>query len=223
MKRIVAISITIVALTVSTGVATKDARALNPMQTTASGVVDKELPDLNTLWKTAFNNWGWSYLWRSSAVGFYNPGPYSNKYTACGWTSAMLWVDNAVYCANDVSIYADQAWLQRLLNGYGDGVVAFVAAHEFGHHVANLQGRFVGKEEIERELNADCLAGFYFRWGITVSGVLHSNDYGEAVKAISYEFGGDPAGHGTAQLRNAWFKYGYTEYNINSCNRTFSY
>jgi hypothetical protein len=222
MKRIAALLIAIVALTAFAGTATTDARALNPIQTTVTGVVNKELPDLNRLWTTSFTNWGWWYLWRNTGVGFYNPGSYTNYYSACGWTSSAFWVDNAVYCTNDFSIYVDQSWVQRLLNRYGDGAAAFILAHEFGHHAGHLQGRFVGKREIERELNADCLAGFYFRWGITISGVMHSNDYGEAVTMISYELGGDPAGHGTAQQRIAWFKYGYTSYNINSCNSVFS-
>jgi predicted metalloprotease len=222
MRRIAALLILVVVLAGHAGIAVSEAKALNPMQTTVSGVVNKELPDLNSFWKTAFTNGGLSYLWRNTGVGLYNPGWYTNSYTACGWTSATFWASNAVYCPDDFSIYIDQTWVQGLLNGHGDGAAAFILAHEYGHHIGHLLGNFVGKKGIERELNADCLAGMYFRWGILGSRLLHSNDYSEAVAMIYHDLGGDPTGHGTAELRVSWFKYGYTSYDANKCNLVFT-
>jgi predicted metalloprotease len=223
MKRIAALVILVVALTGLAGVATTDAKALNPSRTTAAGVRDAVLSDLTTFWTTAFRQWGWSYLWRNTGVGFYHPGPYTGYASACGSTSGTFYVNNAAYCTNDFSIYADQTWLQSLLNRYGDGGPAMILAHEFGHHVGHLQGRFLGKDARERELNADCLAGMYFRWGVQYSGVLNYNDYLEARNLVWYELGSDPAGHGTSQVRLAWFDYGFSAYDISSCNSVFSY
>lgn len=224
MKHIkLTVAATVATLVLTLSMFAGSAQAFYPSQTSAAGVVNLELPDLNRFWTTAFRSWGWSHLWRNTGTGLHNPGPYSNYGSACGSTSSPPYVGNAAYCSNDFSIYADQTWLQWLLSRYQDGAPAMILAHEYGHHISHLQGRYVGKIPIERELNADCLAGMYFRWAVQYSRVLNDNDYLEARNLIWYELGGDPTGHGSRQLRLSWFVYGYDAYNINSCNAVFSY
>jgi hypothetical protein len=179
-------------------------------------VVTSVTPDLRTFWTKNFGNWGWTASWREvSRVGFYNTGPYDGYVTPCG---GML-LNNAFYCSGDRGIYFDRAYMQRLLNAYGDGAVALVAAHEYGHHIHYLRNRGFGKAS---ELASDCMAGMYFRWGYQYSGILDASDIREARNVIWGELGGDPTGHGTREQRLAWFDYGYRTYNINSCFQAYS-
>ncbi len=59
------------------------------------------------------------------------------------------------------------------------------------------------------------------RRGIQHSRLLNPNDLAEARNGIWNQFGGDPAGHGTAQDRLNWFDYGYRSYSLASCNQSF--
>lgn len=214
LRRFCGLVVLVISLAIVSGTAASDAKALNPSQTTVAGVVNKTLPDLNAVWWTVFRNAGWTHLWANTGVGLYNPGPYTNYLGACGYPS----LGNAYYCPGDHSIYLDQTWVHTFLNRYGDGAVAMILAHEYGHHIAHLEGYPAG---LAAELNADCLAGIYFRWGVGVSRVLNYNDYLEARSLIWNVLGTDPVGHGTAQQRLAWFDYGYTAYDLGACNRAF--
>ncbi|MEI2700084.1 MAG: neutral zinc metallopeptidase [Microthrixaceae bacterium] len=71
------------------------------------------------------------------------------------------------YCPADQKVYIDFGFYQRLeaeLGFEGDFAMAYVLAHEYGHHVQNLLGvmdrRGGGNAQSVRvELQADCLAG----------------------------------------------------------------
>ena len=80
-------------------------------------------------------------------------------------------------------------------------------------------GGHYGSDNARLELNADCLAGMYFRSGIA-NGILNSGDYTEAYNWAYYHAGVDGS-HGTPQLRAAWFKYGYQTNSLTSCNGVF--
>ncbi len=226
MKRILLALIALVVLAAGIAAAgTGSAKALNPQEQTSIGnVVDYTWWDLHRFWTLNFNTWGWRYSY--PGVRYFNPGPYTNFNTGtnCGSTSDNTFIyDSGVYCTADRSIYVNVNNAQGLVNTNKDGTAAFLIAHEFAHHIAHLQGRFLGKMLKERELNADCLAGMYFKYGMRYSGLLNATDLAEARYGIYQRFGGDSAGHGTWSERLAWFDYGYATYDIGACNRTFGW
>lgn len=205
------------------GASATKAKAFSPDQTTVSGVVNTQYWDLDRFWQTNFNAWGWRG-YAGPYVRYFNPGPYSNFLTGCGSTAQSAFMNDwGVYCGGgDRAVYLNVNNLQYGINNasYRDGGAAFLFAHEFSHHIQELEGTRRGGRPTE--LNADCLAGMYFRWGVTQSRILNSTDLAEARYTIYYAFGSDLAGHGSGSTRLAWFDYGYSTYNLAECNRAFS-
>ena len=95
--------------------------------------------------------------------------------SACGYAGAAT---GPFFCPGDRKVYLDLSFfdeLQRRFSAPGDFAQAYVLAHEFGHHVQNLQGierrvreeqqsdpRNVNALSVRLELQADCYAGV---WG----------------------------------------------------------
>ena len=95
--------------------------------------------------------------------------------SACGYAGAAT---GPFFCPGDRKVYLDLRIfdeLQRRFGAPGDFAQAYVLAHEFGHHVQNLQGierrvreeqqsdpRNVNALSVRLELQADCYAGV---WG----------------------------------------------------------
>ena len=95
--------------------------------------------------------------------------------SACGYAGAAT---GPFFCPGDRKVYLDLSFfdeLQRRFGAPGDFAQAYVLAHEFGHHVQNLQGierrvreeqqsdpRNVNALSVRLELQADCYAGV---WG----------------------------------------------------------
>lgn len=72
------------------------------------------------------------------------------------------WTDNAFYCAEDESIAFDADFVNELGEQFGHFAGVAVVAHEWGHHIASLRG--TGQPapfSVQRELEADCLAGAF--------------------------------------------------------------
>ena len=95
--------------------------------------------------------------------------------SACGNASAAM---GPFYCPGDGKLYIDLSFyedLQTKLNAPGDFAMAYVVAHEVGHHIQNLNGtaekvsrlrQQVSEAEYNRysvkmELQADFLAGVW--------------------------------------------------------------
>lgn len=86
--------------------------------------------------------------------------PYSPS-TACPFRAG-----NAEYCQRVRSIYYDPGLLEHLWHDTGDFAAVFVVAHEWGHLVQDLRGVLqpeAGMWSVQRELQADCLAGQFAR------------------------------------------------------------
>jgi predicted metalloprotease len=151
--------------------------------------------------------------------------------SACGNASAAT---GPFYCPGDNKLYIDLAFYQQLKNQFkapGDFAMAYVVAHEVGHHVQNLLGftqrvhqqkRQVSEKEynqlsVRLELMADYLAGV---WSHHNSEYLQEGDVEEALRA-AHAIGDDTIQkrsrgyvvpdsftHGTSEQRMASFRAG---------------
>jgi len=155
--------------------------------------------------------------------------------SACGLASSAV---GPFYCLGDQKLYLDLAFCQELQDRFkapGDFAVAYVIAHEVGHHIQNLNGisakmdqlrSQVGKTEynkysVKLELQADFLAGVWAYHANKMKNILEPGDIEEALKAASAigddrlqkEATGtvvpDAFTHGTSAQRVYWFKKGF--------------
>ena len=120
---------------------------------------------------------------------------YSNyDQSGCGAAQAAM---GPFYCPTDQSIYIDPQFFSELSQRFGapgDFAMAYVIAHEVGHHVQNLQGtldraqqaqarasRTEGNQiQVAIELQADCYAGV---WAARDQNLLEPGDIEEGMRA----------------------------------------
>jgi predicted metalloprotease len=155
--------------------------------------------------------------------------------SACGYATSA---SGPFYCPGDQKVYLDLSFLDQLkskFGAYGDFAVAYVIAHEIGHHVQNQLGILekvndmkAGSSEsksnelsVRVELQADFLAGMWAHYEQTVNNALEAGDIDEAMNAaaavgddtLQKKYQGrvvpDSFTHGSSAQRKAWFKKGY--------------
>ena len=189
------------------------ANALASPQTTSQGTVGYLMGDVNNFWATNFRSWGWSAYYMQPRVYYYN-----STITACGFSMSP---NNSFACDRPYlgQIYIGTGWTQGLLNSYGDYAPGVILAHEWGHEIMFMVGWKSASGTLGRELFADCLAGMYTRYGLTVTHRLDNSDYWEGYNTLAAIAGTD---HGTPKQRTDWYAYGYSSYNINSCYRALT-
>ncbi len=192
----------------------------------------------------------WNALFQQQGLRYKEPKlvMFTDKVrSACGHAEAAM---GPFYCPGDHKIYIDLGFYQQLKerhNAPGDFAQAYVIAHEVGHHVQTLLGistkvhqaqQGLSKAQanqlsVKLELQADCFAGLWANHTEKAKQILEQGDIEEALTAAS-AIGDDrlqtqargyasPESftHGTSQQRVKWFKKGFTEGSIQSCN-TFS-
>ncbi len=142
------------------------------------------------------------------------------------------------YCPADQKIYIDLSFykdLQKRFHATGDFAMAYIIAHEVGHHVQNLLGITYEVESRRRkldqkganvlsvrlELQADFLAGVWAHYEQKMQNILEKGDLEEAVNAaaavgddrIQMQARGyvipDAFTHGTSRQRVRWFLKGW--------------
>ena len=153
--------------------------------------------------------------------------------TACGSATAA---SGPFYCPGDKKVYMDLRFFEELKTRFGakggDFAIAYVIAHEVGHHIQTILGTSgkvrqlqQGKSEAEAnkfsvalELQADFYAGV---WAKHNSQYLEVGDLEEAISAahavgddaIQSRMQGhvvpDSFRHGTSEQRIYWFKKGF--------------
>ena len=155
--------------------------------------------------------------------------------SACGNASSA---SGPFYCPGDSKLYIDLAFYQELQDKFhapGDFAMAYVVAHEVGHHIQHLNGTAakvnrlrgqVGEAESNRysvkmELQADFLAGVWAHHTQKMKQILDEGDINEALSAANAigddrlqkqstgQVVPDAFTHGTSQQRMYWFKKGY--------------
>jgi uncharacterized protein len=155
--------------------------------------------------------------------------------SGCGFASAAT---GPFYCPSDRKVYIDLTFYDELksrFNAPGDFAMAYVVAHEVGHHVQNLlgisekvrarQSQLSEKEanelSVRLELQADFFAGVWAHHAQEMKNILESGDIEEALNAanaigddrLQMESQGrvvpDAFTHGTSKQRMYWFKKGF--------------
>lgn len=192
--------------------------------------------DVQTFWAESFRKAGDDY--EETELVLFEEAVDSG----CGQASSAT---GPFYCPLDKLIYLDLGFFQELQNRFGaqgDFAHAYVVAHEFAHHVQNLQGTNervrraqqenpddANKLSISLELQADCLAGVWSHSAFQDQ-LLESGDLEEALGAAS-AVGDDRIqekttgrvdpeswNHGSAAQRSQWFSRGYESGNPSECN-----
>ena len=157
---------------------------LDPATRTA---VAKILGSTEQVWGDIFQQSGARYTPTTLAI-------YDNSFqSGCGAAQSAM---GPFYCPTDKKVYLDPAFFNELktrFNSPGDFPVAYVIAHEVGHHVQDLEGTLdrsssaqassstAGGNAIQVgvELQADCYAGVWAKR----SGGIEAGDIEEGMRA----------------------------------------
>ncbi len=155
--------------------------------------------------------------------------------SACGYGSAAT---GPFYCPGDSKVYIDLSFyrdLQTRFQAPGDFAMAYVIAHEVGHHIQNLTGvndkvmaireradqRTYNKYSVAMELQADFYSGIWAHYDQKLNNVLEEGDLEEALNAASAVGDDriqkrtrgtvvpDAFTHGTSEQRRMWFERGF--------------
>ena len=190
----------------------------------------------------------WGQLFQRSGAG-YRPADmvaYSGgTQTACGLGQAAM---GPFYCPTDQTIYIDPAFFNELSQRFGapgDFAIAYVIAHEVGHHIQNLEGTLERAQQAQQgvgraqgnqiqvgvELQADCYAGVWAANARDAQGsIIEAGDIEEGMRAAE-AIGDDTLQrqaqgtvvpesftHGTSAQRMEALRRGMTTGNPAACN-----
>lgn len=187
----------------------------------------------------------WAKIFAKNGLKYKEPGMVmftGQVATACGNATSAV---GPFYCPSDQKVYMDLDFFQELKNKYGakggDFAIAYVIAHEVGHHVQTLLGTSskvrklqrgttqveANKLSVKQELQADFYAGV---WAHYVQNYLDGGDIDEALSAanavgddaiqkrVQGHIVPDAFTHGTSKERKSWFIKGFETGDIQQGN-----
>jgi predicted metalloprotease len=193
------------------------------------------LADTEDVWDKIFREMGSQYqpptlvLFRGSTQ------------SGCGGATSQ---SGPFYCPADNDVYIDLSFaedLQTKFGATGDFPLAYVIAHEVGHHVQTLLGLSdkmqrlrsqvseteYNKYSVKMELQADFYAGLWTHYNQKMKNVIEQKDIQEALTAASAigddnitkgRVSPDAFTHGTSAQRMYWFKKGFESGDIKQGN-----
>lgn len=186
------------------------------------------LADTEVVWAEVFEKEGKEY--KDPTLVLFTDSVSS----ACGTATSAV---GPFYCPGDQKLYIDLSFYDELgkqYNAPGDFAMAYVVAHEVGHHVQTLLGTSqkvhaqngkVSKKayndlSVRLELQADYYAGVFAHY-VQDEGYLDEGDFKEAMTA-AHAIGDDTLQkqaqgyavpdsftHGTSAQREKWLERGY--------------
>ena len=195
------------------------------------------LADTEDVWEKVFSQNGLGTYKKPILVLF-----TENVSTGCGNATAAV---GPFYCSADQKLYMDMDFFEELKSRFGakggDFAIAYVMAHEVGHHIQTLLGTSqqvrqkqqglskaaANKWSVAQELQADFYAGV---WAHHNQKYLDTDDIDEALSAanavgddaIQKRMQGhvvpDSFTHGTSEQRKYWFTKGYNTGDIRQGN-----
>lgn len=198
------------------------------------------LADTEDVWAEVFEREGKTY--KDPTLVLYTDSVAS----ACGTATSAV---GPFYCPGDQKLYIDLSFYDELRTQYkapGDFAMAYVVAHEVGHHVQTLLGdtqkvhnqngkiskKAYNDLSVRLELQADYYAGVFANY-VQGEGYLDEDDFNEAVTA-AHAIGDDTLQkqaqgyavpdsftHGTSEQRMRWLQRGF-EYGDIEHGDTFS-
>ncbi|MBK7389035.1 MAG: neutral zinc metallopeptidase [Bacteroidetes bacterium] len=181
----------------------------------------------------------WEQVFREQLQGTYEQPKLvlftGEVQSACGFASAA---SGPFYCPADAKAYIDLSFYSELKERFkapGDFAMAYVIAHEIGHHVQNqlgisdkvhgMRGQISEEEynqlSVKVELQADFFAGLWAHHAHELNNILEAGDIEEALTAanaigddrLQMESRGyvvpESFTHGTSDQRMFWFKKGF--------------
>lgn len=200
---------------------------------------------LDQVWKTQLTQQGTNIAYELPDFQIFT----NSVSTACGNATSAV---GPFYCPGDSTVYLDLGFFDDMVTKYGasDSVLAqeYVVAHEWGHHIQNLQGVFRAHDTretgeqgagVRSELQADCYAGVWMHWASTTrdptTGAYYLNTptadellgalqtaqaIGDDRLQAKYQGTSNPETwtHGSANQRAAWLQRGLDSGEIATCD-----
>jgi hypothetical protein len=215
---------------------------LNPQEEQLADFISMVLASTEDNWHQVFQEMGRTYQ-EPKLVLF-----SGSVQSACGYVQAAM---GPLYCPDDCNVYLDLSFYQDLKaphNALLDLALAYVVAHEVGHHVQALLGIYPrvvlemqqranetqDKElSLRLELQADCFAGVWINRANKEQQILEQSNMEEMLNVASQIWDNHPQQqgqgyimpdsftHGSLQQRVYWFMRGIQSGDLRQCG-TFS-